>query len=268
MSKSFLLLISLLLVSFSALADVPVPWQINFQEPVTPVMHRFVDFHGALLYMVFGVSIFVVLLLLYVCIKFSAKNNPVPSKTSHNTLIEVIWTVVPVLILIAITIPSMRVLYFNETIEDAEMTLKVIGKQWYWSYEYPDHGNFTFDSYMIKDEDLKEGDIRLLSVDNQVVLPVNTTIRLQTTGGDVIHNWAMPSFGTKMDAIPGRLNEGWIRVEKEGTYYGQCSELCGTGHGFMPISVKIVSKNAFNQWVNFAKQEFANNDSSKIASIK
>lgn len=267
MSKRFLLLISFLFYSLSAVADVPVPWQTGFQEPVTPIMHRFVDFHNGLLYMVFGVTIFVVLLLLYVCIKFSAKNNPNPSKTSHNTLIEIIWTVAPVIILLVIAIPSMRVLYFNETIEDAEMTLKVIGKQWYWTYEYPDHGNFTFDSYMVKDENLKEGDLRLLSVDNQVVLPVNTTIRLQTTGGDVIHNWAMPSFGTKMDAIPGRLNEGWIRVEKKGTYYGQCSELCGTGHGFMPISVKVVSKYEFNNWVRFAKREYANNDSSEIASL-
>jgi cytochrome c oxidase subunit 2 len=194
-------------------------------------------------------SIFVTLLLAYVCIKFRAKKNPVPSKTSHNTFIEIIWTVVPIVILVAITIPSMKTLYYNETIVDAEMTLKVIGNQWYWSYQYPDHENISFDSNIIRDEDLKEGDIRLLSVDNQVVLPVDTTIRIQATGADVIHNWAVPAFGTKLEAVPGKLNEGWIRVDKIGTYYGQCSELCGTGHGFMPIAVNVVSKEDFAKWV-------------------
>jgi cytochrome c oxidase subunit 2 len=236
-------------------ADKPAPWQIGFQESVTPIMDKFIAFHDLLLVVIFAVSIFVTLLLAYVCIKFRAKKNPVPSKTSHNTFIEIIWTVVPIIILVAITIPSMKTLYYNETIVDAEMTLKVIGNQWYWSYQYPDHQNISFDSNIIRDENLKDGDIRLLSVDNQVVLPVDTTIRVQTTGADVIHNWAIPAFGTKLEAVPGKLNEGWIRVNKIGTYYGQCSELCGTGHGFMPISVRVVSKEEFANWVESKKSK-------------
>lgn len=250
-----------------ASADKPVPWQIGFQESVTPIMDKFMSFHHILLYVIFAVSIFVVLLLVYVCIKFNAKANPVPSKTSHNTLIEIIWTVAPVIILVAITIPSIKILYYNEEVPESEMTLKVIGNQWFWSYQYPDY-NLAFDSYIIPEKDLKEGDIRLLSVDNQVVLPVDTTIRLQSTGADVIHNWAVPAFGTKLEAVPGRLNEGWVKVEKIGTYYGQCSELCGTGHGFMPISVKVVSKDDFKKWVEEAKLKFASNGSKQLATIK
>ncbi|PIR39217.1 MAG: cytochrome c oxidase subunit II [Alphaproteobacteria bacterium CG11_big_fil_rev_8_21_14_0_20_39_49] len=245
-----------LFVSVNAYADQPVPWQLGFQKSVTPIMDRFVDFHNELLIIIFAVSIFVVLLIAYVCIKFNAKSNPVPSKTSHNTLIEIIWTVVPVLILVYICVPSMKTLYYNETVpEDAEMTLKVIGKQWYWTYQYPDQ-NLAFDSRIVADEDLKEGQPRLLTVDNQVVIPVDTTIRLQSTGGDVIHNWAIPAFGTKLEAVPGRLNEGWLKVKETGTYYGQCSELCGTGHGFMPIAVKVVTKEEFEAWVEQVKPEF------------
>jgi cytochrome c oxidase subunit 2 len=256
MFKRLLLGVVSLFLSFSAYADQPKPWHLGFQDSVTPIMDKFVDFHDILLYLIIAITIFVFLLIIYVCYKFSAKNNPVPSKTSHNTLIEIIWTVVPVLILVAITVPSMRTLYYNETIpEDAEMTLKVIGKQWFWSYQYPDQG-LAFDSYMIADEDLKEGDLRLLTVDNAVVLPVDTTIRIQSTGGDVIHNWAVPAFGTKLEAVPGRLNEGWIRVNEVGTYYGQCSELCGTGHGFMPVMVRVVTKQEFKEWVESAKSEF------------
>ena len=245
---------------FAAFADKPTPWQFGFQEAVTPTMHAFNDFHNILLYVIFAVSAFVLLLLVYVCIKFSAKNNPVPSKNSHNTVLEVIWTVLPVVILVFLAIPSMRVLYFNEKIENTEMTLKIVGHQWYWSYAYPDNGDIEFESYMIPDDEIKEGQTRLLEVDNRVVLPVDTKIKLQITGADVIHNWAMPAFGVKIDAIPGRLNEGWIEVEKTGTYYGQCSELCGVGHGFMPIAVDVVSKAEFAAWVRGKTNKLAENE--------
>lgn len=237
--------------SSPAWADKPVPWQIGLQEAATPVMHQLTEFHHTLLIIIFAIGIFVMLLLAYVIIRFNAKANPVPSKTTHNTLLEILWTAVPVVVLVYICIPSMRTLYYNETIENAEMTLKVIGNQWYWNYEYPDQGGIAFSSNIIPDEEIDpaKGQIRLLSVDNKVVLPVDTTIRVQVTGADVIHNWAVPAFAMKIDAVPGRLNEGWIRIDKEGTYYGQCSELCGIRHGFMPIQVEAVSKEAFNAWV-------------------
>ncbi|MCE3232360.1 MAG: coxB [Rickettsiaceae bacterium] len=255
-----------LFASLKAFADKPVPWQLGMQEPVTPIMHKIVDFHNVLLVVIFAVAIFVTLLLLYVCVRFRAKNNPVPTKTSHNTLIEVIWTVVPVLILVALCVPSLKLLYYIEDVKDAEMTLKVVGNQWYWSYQYPDNGNIAFDSNILKDDELKGGN-RLLDVDNRVVLPVDTTIRIQTTGADVIHNWAIPAFGIKIDAVPGRLNEGWTRIEKTGVYYGQCSELCGVGHGFMPIAVEVVSKAEFAAWVKDKTHKLADSGQGKLATI-
>ena len=221
-------------------------------------MENIAEFHSVLLIVIYGIGIFVFLLLCYTCVKFSAKNNPVPSKNTHNTLLEVIWTALPVVILVALAIPSMRTLYLAEKIENAEMTLKVIGNQWYWSYQYPDSDNISFDSYMIKDEDIKPEQKRLLEVDNRVVLPVDTTVRVQLTAADVIHAWAIPAFGIKIDAVPGRLNETWLKAEKIGTYYGQCSELCGVGHGFMPSAVDVVSKEDYKKWVQKAKIEFAN----------
>ena len=245
-----------MLVTANAYADQPVPWQLGFQKSVTPIMDEFVAFHDELLVIITVITIFVTILIGYVCVRFSAKNNPVPSKTSHNTLIEIIWTVVPVLILVYIAVPSMKTLYYNETVpQDAEMTLKIIGKQWFWTYQYPDQ-KLAFDSNIVSDDELKEGQPRLLTVDNQVVIPVDTTIRLQSTGGDVIHNWAVPAFGTKLEAVPGRLNEGWLKVTETGTYYGQCSELCGVGPGFMPVAVKVVTKEEFNAWVEDMRPEY------------
>lgn len=241
-----------------AFADYPRPWQIGLQEAATPVMENIAHFHDILLVTIYGIGIFVFLLLCYTCVKFSAKNNPVPSRNTHNTLLEIVWTALPVVILVALCVPSMRTLYFAQKIENAEMTLKVIGSQWYWSYQYPDYDNIAFDSYMIKDEDLKPGQKRLLEVDNHVVIPVDTTIRVQLTAADVIHSWAVPAFGVKIDAVPGRLNETWVKATKIGTYYGQCSELCGVGHGFMPIDVAVVSKEDFKKWVEEAKTKFAN----------
>ncbi|MDH5798636.1 MAG: cytochrome c oxidase subunit II, partial [Paracoccaceae bacterium] len=199
--------------------------------------------------------------------KFNEKANPTPSKTTHNTLLEIVWTAVPVLILVAIAVPSFRLLYFADRTQDAEMTLKIVGHQWYWSYEYPDHGNFGFDSFMVAEEDLEDGDLRLLTVDNKVVLPVDTNIRLLMASEDVIHNWAMPAFGIKLDTVPGRVNETWVRIDQEGLYHGQCSELCGVNHGFMPIQVQAVSKEAYAEWVKGAQEEFARVDE-KPARIK
>lgn len=246
-------------MSGPALAGQPTPWQIGFQDAVSPMMERIDSFHDLLMWVITVITLFVLVLLAIVVIRFNSRANPTPTRTTHNSLLEVIWTVVPVIILVLIAIPSFKLLYYMDRTDEAEMTLKAIGHQWYWSYEYPDHGEFTFDSIMIEDEDLKEGQVRLLETDTRVVLPVDTNIRLLVTADDVIHAWAIPAFGVKMDAVPGRLNETWVRVDKEGTYYGQCSELCGVNHGFMPIAVEVVSKEAFASWIRKAKREFSGN---------
>lgn len=233
------------------------PWQMGYQQPVTPVMERLYELHHWLVVGMTVITIIVMILLFYVCIRFRRKANPVASKNAHNTVVEVVWTVIPVLILAAIFIPSVRLHYDcmhnigcnadGEPVEP-DVTLKVVGYQWYWNYEYPDLG-IQFDSYMKKDNELKEGEPRLLAVDNPIYVPVNANVRVQMTGGDVIHAFAVPAFGVKKDTVPGRLNETWFRAEKEGTYYGQCSELCGKLHGFMPIQVEVVSQEKFDEWV-------------------
>ena len=228
--------------------DAPKPWQLGFQDAVTPVMEQINSFHNLLLWIVFGISIFVFILLGYTCWRFAEKRNPVPSKTTHNTAIEVIWTVIPVLILIVISIPSLRLLYFMDKVDDPEVTLKAIGHQWYWEYDYPEQG-VAFDSYMIPDAQIKPGQKRLLEVDNSVVLPVDTNVRILTTSTDVIHSFGVPAFGIKQDSVPGRLAEVWVRVTKPGVYYGQCYELCGMNHGFMPIRVEVVSRADYNKWI-------------------
>ena len=202
-------------------------------------------------------TLFVLGLLLYVMVRFNAKANPEPSKTTHNTLVEVAWTVIPIIILIVIAIPSFRLLYFDRAIPDADLTIKATGHQWYWSYEYPDDDGMTFDAIMLEDDELKPGQPRLLATDNDVVVPVNRNVRIIITASDVIHNWAIPAFGMKMDAIPGRLNEAWFRATRTGTFYGQCSELCGVRHAFMPIAVRVVTEEEYAAWLVTAKQEFA-----------
>jgi cytochrome c oxidase subunit 2 len=247
-----------LLFSTQALADgQPFPWQMGFQEAASPMMERYDDFHDMLNVIIITVAIFVFILLTYTCVRFHQKNNPKPSKTTHNTLLEIVWTAVPVIILVIVAIPSLRLLYYVDDDVDADMTLKVIGYQWYWGYQYPDHGDIAFDSYMLKDDELGENDPRLLAVDNRVVLPIDTKVRVQLTAADVIHAWAIPALGVKIDAVPGRLNETWLEITKPGTYYGQCSELCGVGHGFMPIAIEAVTKERFEQWVENAKRQFA-----------
>ena len=242
------------------LADQPIEWGIGLQEAASPVMERMHDFYDLLYIVIMVIATFVTLLLAYVMIRFRASRNPVPSKTSHNTPLEIAWTVIPVFILLIIAIPAFRLLYFQDRIQDADMTLKVVGHQWYWSYEYPDQGGFTFDSIMLADDELEPGQPRLLSVDEKVVLPVDTNIRILMTADDVLHAWAVPALGVKTDTVPGRVNESWVRITREGTYYGQCSELCGVNHGFMPIQVEAVSKEAFQEWIKQAQEKYARRD--------
>jgi cytochrome c oxidase subunit 2 len=234
---------------------LPRPWQIGLQKAFSPMAQRIYDMHQFLLIIIFTVAIFVLLIMVYIMIRFRASRNPKPSKFTHNTWLEVMWTAVPLVVVAVIIVPSLRLLHYIEESPPAEMTIKAVGNQWYWSYVYPDHKDMSFDSYMIADEDLKPGQLRLLEVDNRVVVPVNTTIRVLITSNDVLHSWAVPSLGVKMDSVPGRLNETWIRVTKEGVYYGQCSEICGSKHGFMPIAVEAVSKDRFNQWIQQKKDE-------------
>lgn len=247
-------------VLYSVLASAaahaaPKLWEATFQPAATPVMASITEFHHLLLVIITLIVALVLGLLIYVMFRFREGRNPVPTRTTHNTLIEVIWTVVPIIILVIIAVPSFKQLYMNDVVPKADMTLKATGHQWYWSYDYPDNGKISFDANLVQKEDLKPGQFRLLETDNVVVVPVNATVRLQVTSDDVIHSWAMPAFGVKIDAVPGRLNESWFKVTREGTYYGQCSELCGVNHGFMPIRVDAVSKEKFDAWV--AKQRKA-----------
>jgi cytochrome c oxidase subunit 2 len=258
-----LMVASALLIDGAALAQEPIvggaptAWQVNFQPPASPVAEMIRSLHDLLLFITVAISAFVLALLSYVCIRYRADRNPVPSRRTHNSVLEIAWTAIPVLILVVIAIPSFKLLYFMDRATNPEMTLKAIGRQWYWSYEYPDQGNFTFDAYMIADQDLQEGQLRLFDVDNQVVLPVDTDVRLLTTASDVIHSWSVPALGVKLDSIPGRINETWLRINRPGIYYGQCSELCGDYHAFMPIKIEAVSKEEFEAWAQQAQEQFA-----------
>jgi cytochrome c oxidase subunit 2 len=238
----------------------PQPEQIGLQPGVTNLAHELDFIHNVILTpLIFVIAIFVMVLLLWVIYRFNAKRNPVPSKVTHNTLLEVAWTGIPVLILVIIAIPSFRLLYNQLEIPKPDMTIKAIGHQWYWSYVYPDNGNFTFDARMVTAEAsvAKEKNvIRLLDTDEEIVLPVGKNIRIQITSEDVIHSWTIPSFGVKHDAVPGRINESWFNIEKPGIYYGQCSELCGIQHAYMPIKVRAVSAEEFDAWVKQAQGKF------------
>jgi cytochrome c oxidase subunit II len=249
-------------------AAQPEPWKFGLQEAATPVMEDIAWFHTILVWLITIITLFVLALLVIVVVKFNAKANPTPSKTTHNTLIEVAWTIIPVLILVGIAVPSFRLLFFQLDLPKADLTIKATGKQWFWTYTYPDNGAFEFDSLMLQDNERKPGQPRLLAVNNEVVVPVNKVVRVQTTAADVIHAFAMPAFGVKIDAIPGRLNETWFKATKEGVYYGQCSELCGKDHAFMPIQVRVVSDQAFSAWIEDAKKKFASvPDNSKLADL-
>ncbi len=237
----------------------PTPWELGLQQSASPVMDDIVWFHNFLLWLIAVIALFVLVLLAIVVVKFNARANPVPSRTTHNTAIEIIWTVVPVLILVTVAVPSFRLLFYQLKVPPADLTVKVTGKQWFWSYSYPDQ-KFEFDSLMVQDKDLKAGQPRLLAVDNEMVVPVNKVVRVLVTGADVIHSFSVPSFGIKIDAIPGRLNETWFKAEREGMYYGQCSQLCGRDHAFMPIAVHVVSEKEYTAWLEQAKKKYADDD--------
>lgn len=241
-------------------AGQPKPWEMTMQASASPVMDNIEWFHTFLLWIITSITGLVMVLLIWVMVKFNARSNPVPSRTTHNTLIEVIWTIVPVMILVGIAIPSFRLLFEQTDIPKADLTVKATGKQWYWTYSYPDNGKIEFNSLLAQDKQP-----RLLAVDNEMVVPVNKVIRVQTTGADVIHAFAVPAFGIKIDAIPGRLNETWFKATKTGMFYGQCSELCGKDHAFMPIAVRVVSDQEFATWIEAAKKKFASSGTDTYA---
>ncbi len=259
-----ILSVFLIFISFELFGKQATDWQLSFQNPATDLMGSVVGLHNIILIVMTLVTLFVLFLLFYVSFRFSAKRNPIPSTTTHNTVVEVLWTAIPIVILVVLAIPSFKLLYQQEKSENYDMTVKVIGHQWYWEYEYPDHGDFYFESYMVQEQDLEEGDLRLLTVDNPLVIPANKNIQILITAGDVLHSWAVPSMGLKTDAVPGRLNETWVNVKEPGIYRGQCSEICGSGHGFMPVVVKVLPEREFMAWANEAKNNYAINEDIEI----
>jgi cytochrome c oxidase subunit II len=256
-----------MLLGDSAFANQPEPWQLGMQTPATPITERIQHFHNELLIIIFAISLFVFGLLIFIMVKFNARAHPVPTRTTHNTFIEFLWTVVPVLVLVVIAIPSFKLMYYMDRVPDSKMTIKITGHQWYWEYNYPDQGNFSFNSNVIADKDLKPGDKRLLDVDNPLVIPAKTNIRVQVTGTDVIHSWFVPSFGVQEYAVVGRLNEAWMNVNEPGTYYGECNQICGVNHAMMPIKVVVMNQADFDKWVTQAKTAFGTpgEDMTKVA---
>jgi cytochrome c oxidase subunit 2 len=251
-----LVLVGVVVLAAGGWAAEPHPWQLGMQPPATPVKDRLNAFHNELLVIICLITVFVLGLLLYVMVRFSARRNPVPTQTSHNPLIEILWTVIPVLILVVIAIPSFKLMYFMDRVPNADMTIKVTGHQWYWSYEYPDQ-KIGFDSNMVAEKDLKPDQKRLLDVDNPLVVPANTNVRVLITSTDVIHSWFIPSFGVQEYAVIGRNNESWFNVDRPGTYYGECNQICGINHSRMPIKIVALAKPDFDKWLGEAKQKFA-----------
>src|SRR6204780_3928414 len=243
-------------VAFAGLGQ-PTPWQLGLQEAASPVMVDVTRFHDFLLWITSAITLFVLILLVIVMVRFNARAHPTPSRTTHNTVIELIWTIVPVVILVAIAVPSFRLLFLELDAPKPDLTIKATGKQWYWSYNYPDNGDFEFDSLIVEDKDLKSGQPRLLTVDHELVVPVNKVVHVLVTGADVIHSFAVPSFGIKIDAVPGRINDTWFKATIQGTFHGQCSELCGKDHSFMPITVRVTDDKGFAAWAAQAKQKYA-----------
>ncbi len=251
----------------AALAGIgqPSPWELGLQEAGSPVMADIISFHNFLLWIITAITAFVLVLLLIVMIRYNARANPTPSRTTHNAVVEIIWTIVPVIILVAIAIPSFRLLFVQLDNPTPDLTIKATGKQWYWSYNYPDNGNFEFNSLIVEDKDLKPGQPRLLTVDSEMVVPVNKVVHVLVTGADVIHSFAVPSFGIKIDAVPGRLNDTWFKATSEGLFHGQCSELCGKDHAFMPITVRVVNDAEFAAWIATEKKNAGLNSAAPIA---
>lgn len=237
----------------------PVPWGVGLQDGASPIKHDIAWFHnGLLLPIITVITLFVLALMLYVMSRYSAAKNPTPSRTAHNTTVEVLWTAIPIVILVIIAIPSFRLLYKQDKAVNPDLTIKVTGRQWYWQYEYPDAGTFIIDSRIVRDaQGQPAGNPRLLEVDNPLVVPVGATVRVLVAGADVMHSFFIPSLGVQIYSVPGRLNETWFQVEKEGTFYGQCNQICGTDHAYMPIAVQAVSKANYDKWLEEAKKKFA-----------
>jgi cytochrome c oxidase subunit II len=245
----------------------PSPWQMTFQKAATPIMEQITSFHTFVTVIIVFVALFVLGLLIYVMTRFNENRHPQPSRTTHNTVLEIAWTIIPVLILVAIAIPSFRLLFAQYDFPKADLTITATGSQWYWTYEYPDHG-ITFASIIVQEADLKPGQPRLLTVDHEVVVPVNKNVIVQLKSNDVIHDWAVPSFGIKLDAVPGRLQLTWFRAERTGMFYGQCSELCGRNHAFMPIAIRVVSDEDFAAWLDQHKKSAARDEPGKVATAE
>lgn len=238
----------------------PTEWGLGFQRSVTPIKDQMTDFHNMLLTIITAITLLVLVLLVFVMVRFRESKNKEPARTTHNTLVEIVWTTIPVLVLVIIAIPSFRLLYATDRVPEAAMTVKATGLQWYWNYEYehPELGTFQFDSFMLPDEEAAEAGLpRLLAVDQEMVVPVGTNVRVLVTAGDVLHAFAVPAFGVKVDAVPGRLNQVWFRVEEPGVYFGQCSELCGTNHAYMPIQVRALPPEEYEVWLNEMAEQFA-----------
>ena len=261
--KIFFLLV--ILFSYSSFGEEITNWQLGFRDPASPVMQAVDDLHNFVLIMMTLITVFVLLLIIYVVIRFRKSANPTPSKRSHHAVLEVLWTAIPVVILIFMAIPSFKLVYQQDVTPEVDMSIKVIGHQWYWEYQYPDQDDISFESYLIPEEELKPGQPRLLTVDNRLVLPINKNIQVLITAGDVLHSFAMPSLGVKKDAVPGKLNETWMRIDKVGIYRGQCSEICGTGHGYMPIVIEAVSEENFLIWTENKKNQLSMLENSTFA---
>ena len=257
----------------SALSNEPLPWQMGLQPAAGSISVMATDLHNLLLVVITAISLFVLFLMIYVCVRFRADRNPNPSKRTHNSILEVMWTVIPVLILVVIAVPSFRLLYYLDKQIEPDMTIKVTGIQWYWNYEYPDQ-NVAFDSYMISEEDLKPGQKRLLDVDNPLVLPEGSKVKVLIAGNDVMHSFFVPSLAVQEYSVPGRLNEVWMDIPKgEKTYYGQCNQICGINHAYMPVVVKVLTKENYANWLKNAKIEFASmgelsNENIVLAEVK
>lgn len=252
----------------SAASAMPYDYELGLQHAASPVMERIEDFHQLLLYITVTICLLVLSLLVWIILRYNRKANPIPSRTQHNTLLEVAWTILPVVILVIIAIPSFKLLYYEADIPKADVKITAIGKQWFWTYQYPADGKFQFDSLGLSDAAARAaGEPRLLGVDNAIVVPVNKVVEVVTTGADVIHAWALPEMGVKMDAIPGRLNHTWFKATRTGTFYGECSELCGARHAFMPIEVKVVSDAEYAAWLASAKKKYAAIDNGRTTRL-
>jgi cytochrome c oxidase subunit 2 len=252
--------------SAQGVVGAPQPWEMGMQRSFSPVKDRVIDLHNLVLAIITVITLFVAALLMWVVYRYNAQRNPTPSRTSHNTVLEISWTVIPVLILVVMAIPSFRLIYYQDRTPDPDMTIKVTGHQWYWEYSYPDQGNLDIESRYVGDDDLKPGQLRLLDVDNQLVIPVNKKIRILTTSTDVIHSFFIPSFGVQRYAIPGRTIETWLEANEIGTFYGECNQICGQNHSQMPISVRALSEADFKTWVDQAKKAASVTQLPKLAS--